>query len=643
MSAPDQNNVISLKIIKFPHNLIIPSDENVLSFQAMNYLNKQENFKFIIEGENLGLTIPEEFKENVVFGPSETKNFDINLSPVIDGFGKLIVNISWMKPVEYVEKIQKVRAAVPQSKSKKVLKKKVLSVSKNVDKFNPKDFIVSMKVKKFIAFENQLLLKRTKIKQTPVLKQAWDARVARTGDGTPSQLPSGQDSIPDVVLENIDYDIKQLAKAYLAKKNLEKALELAMGLSDEGTKIDFYYNLIRAYSSLNIEEALQVIKKARKSKKKEDLIRKLALDRVDIDPEQSGRIAFLIEDPEVKEELMKDIIGKTIDKDPLMALKLSYLIDDPKYKIKALLSIARRLNEKNKKADLVDVLNQIIIIFKDMDSNIFIQNNFSNKEYENYRDVLYCLAEADSPNSVNTIIESLSPQQLQEKIAMDLFNDIYEMFEEIKFKLEPTVIFSQYYMFNTIISNLNNAVKDFSLIGGNISNNLLLKDFNFNCLFLALFNFDFSIFPVIDRVYMDLRMNLQKSFAYYIYPSIDNHKESELNVINKTLNQFIVSNLGSIPGQVFIYNLDFIPYLGKPTIIIASEPEIYNYINSKLILPLGNDVNIIIDESLFQGGSTVDNLKNIFPPNKCKIVNMVLSYEFINDYEMLKKVIEALV
>ena len=49
-----------------------------------------------------------------------------------------------------------------------------------------------------------------------------------------------------------------------------------------------------------------------------------------------------------------------------------------------------------------------------------------------------------------------------------------------------------------------------------------------------------------------------------------------------------------------------------------------------------------VDDSFFAGGASLENLKGIFPQNKCKVLNMVLSYEFINNYDFLRAVINSL-
>jgi len=205
--------------------------------------------------------------------------------------------------------------------------------------------------------------------------------------------------------------------------------------------------------------------------------------------------------------------------------------------------------------------------------------------------------------------------------------------------MEPTIIFSQYYTLNVLTSKLSKEIKDFSFVGGNVSNNVLMNDYNFNTAFVSLFSLDFSIFPFIDRVYTDLKNTSHKSFAFYLYPSISNHNEEELQIMQSTLSQFFPIN--KLKGPVTMFNLDFIPYLGKPTIIISTQNS--QLITSKIHDKLADRVKLIVDNDLFEGGKAKEFLNRVFSSNNITVINLILSYEFINDYNILKAFIEALI
>ncbi|MFX1354461.1 MAG: hypothetical protein ACFFGP_10900, partial [Promethearchaeota archaeon] len=250
------------------------------------------------------------------------------------------------------------------------------------------------------------------------------------------------------------------------------------------------------------------------------------------------------------------------------------------------------------------------------------------------------LAELDSPEAAEKIINMIQIQKVREHIIKDLFNVIYELVDELREKIDPTLIFSQFYLLNVFSSKVSEEVKDFSLLGGNVSSNLLSRDYNFKLAILSLFNYDFSIFPILDRIYSDLKFNTHKSFAYYVFPSTKQHNEKELSVMQTTLRLFLQPN--KISSQIILFNLDFIPYLGKPTIILASDSEDLSNLKSRIQKKLGNNVQVLIDDSFFEGGQTVSNLNNIFMSHHFKVINLILSYEFLNDYNSFRSFIEAL-
>ncbi len=106
----NSSSIISLNITRFPQNILIPDVENGVSIQATSNSTKIEKFKFVFEGENLKVgSISEDLRDQIEFAPNETKNVDLNLNPEIDGFGKLTINVYWLKIIEYTVKVEKVR------------------------------------------------------------------------------------------------------------------------------------------------------------------------------------------------------------------------------------------------------------------------------------------------------------------------------------------------------------------------------------------------------------------------------------------------------------------------------------------------------------------------------------------------------
>jgi hypothetical protein len=88
--------------------------------------------------------------------------------------------------------------------------------------------------------------------------------------------------------------------------------------------------------------------------------------------------------------------------------------------------------------------------------------------------------------------------------------------------------------------------------------------------------------------------------------------------------------------------LDFIPYLGKATVIISSELKIFEDLKLKIENALENSANILFDANIFKEGETTELLKQVFPNENFIITNLILSYEFIKNYEIFERIVKSL-
>ena len=586
----NSSSIISLTITRFPQNLLIPNMDNGVSIQVTNNSAKNEKFKFVFEGENLTIDLgSEELRDQIEFAPNETKNVDLKLNPEVDGFGKLTINAYWLKIIEYTVKVQKVRESVPKSKIKAILENYSFKEAKKFEPLNPKDYIIEITLKELQQGEEQLA----------IMKNNYNLSLS-----VDSAIPA---SYAEIKLENIDDYIWKLAIGYLSNKDIFKALEIALELSVPADQINLYTKLIRAFAFENLDEAIRIVKN--------------------------------VQDQKTKQELFISIILDQIPVNPISSIKLAESSEDFLLQIKILFNIAKQLYEEIKSSELSNILNRIIeSLLKSLEQNN--DGKQQKRSYEILADGLCILAEVENPGVSHGIIEGFSQQELKEKITKDIFDTVYILVDEKRTKIESELAFSQFFLLNTYVSNISNAIKSFSNIGGNVSNNILSGDFDFQLAFLSLFSFNFSIYPIIDRVYNEVKFNMKKSMGYYVFPSIDNYQNTELTTLKTTLTQFF-RNFANLSNQLYVFNLDFIPYIGKPTIILSSESHLNETLKSK-IQKLGDKVNLIIDESLFKGGKIYDILKEIFPPAKSEIINLLLSYEFLNDYNILIEFIQTL-
>jgi len=627
MSAQEPNHVISISVKKFPQNLLIPNVENPISLEIINQSNKDEHFKFVFEGENLEIDVsPSEFKDEVKFAPSEAKTINLMLTPVRDGFGKLTINAYWMKLVEYIVKVQRIREIVSTSKINSILKNKQFLQPTKSDKFNITDYIISSSKSDIKKIEKQLKELNNISTEPQTEDPSLDSKLLKPN--------------AEIARREIVDKLKLLAKSYISIGEFEKALDTALQITDEKEKIELYYALIRANAPKNLDGSLQTVKNLKNLNKKNQMIKNIAHDYVDVNSDEIPKILSLIEEATVREKILLDILYGSLEKEASIALKLVEQIEDEIIKIKVLFNIIKNFHEENKDDLILPILKQIDQIILNSEKITLSERKYNNPAYEYFKETICILAELDCPETADKIIGELSSEELRENIAKDLFNEIYEMVDGKKTKIEPIGQFSQFYVLNTYTSNVSNEIQNFSLIGGNVSNNVLAGNFNFNIALISLFSFNFSIFPLIDRVYSELAYNSDKSIAYYIFPSISDHDEEEVRIIQHTLKRFIQPE--RITNQVRIFNLDFIQYLGKPTVILSSISEEMNTIKSKIVSNLKDSVNVIIDDDLFKGGKTVDNLTSIFYGNQFKIVNLVLSYEFINNFNLFKNLIQSL-
>ncbi|MFX1446869.1 MAG: hypothetical protein ACFFCG_01890 [Promethearchaeota archaeon] len=619
MSNADPNHVISINITKFPQNLLTPDIDNAVTFQVTNQSNKEEHFKFVFEGENLEIDVkPIEFLNEVLFKSGESKNIELGLKPTSNGFGKLTVNAYWMKLVKQKVNVQKIKDKIPVSKINRILKNKQFLPTFKSDNFNPKDFIITSNKTKVKKIENQIKDIMTKSGESLINNQS-----------------------SSISKDEIASNIKLLAKSYLSIGEFYKALESALQLSNEEEKIEIYYNLIRANATLNLESTIQAIKNLNDQIKKNLVAKNIALDYVKIDPEQVGKIISLIEEDSVREDAILEVISMSLEKDSDVALKFIEFIKDEIVKVKVLFNIIKILNENKKPELILTIIPQIHQYLLNLTSINLSDKNYHNPYYEYFKDTVCIIAELESPEAADKVINGLSSDELKKTISKDLFNEIYKIVEEVQTKVEPIGEFSQFFLLNTYSTPITKEVNEFSLIGGNVSNNILIGNFDFNIALISLFSFDFSIFPIIDRVYSEINYNSNKSISYYLYPSIKDHNQEELNIIQNTLKKFFQPE--SIKNRITIFNLDFIPYLGKPTVILSSLTDDVNRIKSKIIKTLGARVKVMIDDDLFKGGKTVESLSSVFYGNNFDIVNLVLSYEFINDYDIFKTFVQSLI
>lgn len=614
-------NIIGLNFLNFPKKLIIPDQDFQLNFQIINNSANSELFEIEVNGENIDIIQSKDFEKKIQFNMKEIKQLQIKLRPKVNGQGKIIFNINHLKTVQYTVKIQKIREVVSISKINEIFGKEYITSSDMEDLFFKDEFIVNMS-------DNEIQEALSKL-------------------DSPDEPPSGSEyseelKTPFFPAEQKPLLIKKIAKAYFTKKELLKAFRIIERLSSDNERWDLYSDLVRAYGFINIKEAIEYASVIPNKEKKENLLKNIALDIVFTDAEQASQIALLIEDPKLKETLLSEILFKCIKNEPLLAIKISNLIQDLTLRILVLFEICSALLDQNNKPKVLELIRKILTTLLSTKTINLAENKFNNFNYHLFLNSVHALAELDSPKAADAYIKSLKVKKLRKHTSKDLFDIIYKMVDETRTKIDSKVVLNQYYLINTYASRVFEGLSNFTKMDGNISENVLSNNFNFKVLLFCLFGYSFNIFPFIDRIYKELKGENNNISAYYIYPVKGKYRENDTLTIKKTIEHFFKSNFSQMSGNIYIFNLDFIPYLNTPTIIMESDPTINNLIQSKINNILKNKISLILDDGIFKGGDLSEFLKSIFPINKFKILNLALSYEILNDYILFKDFIKAL-
>lgn len=153
-----------------------------------------------------------------------------------------------------------------------------------------------------------------------------------------------------------------------------------------------------------------------------------------------------------------------------------------------------------------------------------------------------------------------------------------------------------------------------------------------------------KIRPALIR---DLCVRMKEKFGkvsfYLSYPLSSDFDENELLIIKEAIKTFVLP-YSSSSKPLFVLNLDIIPELEKPSIIIGYEKSgIYESVRNLLIKKFGNRTDIFYDDCVFSGGLLYDNLVDWAGSSKARILNIVLSNNFMSDIKLFEELLESLV
>jgi len=132
-------------------------------------------------------------------------------------------------------------------------------------------------------------------------------------------------------------------------------------------------------------------------------------------------------------------------------------------------------------------------------------------------------------------------------------------------------------------------------------------------------------------------------FSYYLsYPLSQHLDEDEIPNIQEAIQTFVLPHSSSAK-PLLILNLDIIPELEKPSIIIGYEKSgIYEEVRGLLTDIFGNSIDIFVDDCVFSGGLLYNQLSTWTGPSHARVLNMVLSNNFISNISLFQNLVESL-
>ncbi len=415
----------------------------------------------------------------------------------------------------------------------------------------------------------------------------------------------------------------------LIGRDLDKAYELASKIPDPAQKDSLFGIIAQQYAVKKSKRAGQVVQEISNPTVRSQVLFQIIQYLASKDLGHAADLAETHPDPEQRDKILVNICRMAMQKDPSLGKKPLEQINDFSLKLQVTLEYASALAVKHP-GEVESLIKKAIDLI----------------QKKNPPDALSLLADAISryaddvdPAKAEQLFHNL-PQQQQQQSYNQVFNHLYVLVNVTKTRLGDELAAHVFFLFNSLCSNLNDLAIQFVNDGGNASSNVLGNNPNAEIAIFNLFRQPFPLFPILERVYTELAYIQKRNFYYFLYPLKEYLSERETNVLTYAIQRFWIKQPKSSRGQLFIFNMDFIPQQKAPTIILGSDEEVNLAIQSAIKRALPG-VELTIDEGLFQGGKTHDILTSLLPPPKFKIVNFVLTYDFLTNIDLFKSFILA--
>ncbi|MHA1267523.1 MAG: hypothetical protein ACTSRS_19970 [Candidatus Helarchaeota archaeon] len=261
-------------------------------------------------------------------------------------------------------------------------------------------------------------------------------------------------------------------------------------------------------------------------------------------------------------------------------------------------------------------------------SSVF-QDHFPSDISEALEDILLTKEDTSEIRGSSPTLSSSAPEPVIEKVVEIISKEIYS-----------TTIF-----LNALDKESSANIKEFAKKG---DSNILASEMGLPfcvCYFYSAIQEDkWKIRPALIRnICLRMKEKFGK-FGYYLsYPISKQLDEHEIQIIREAIQTFVVPH-SSHAAPMLILNLDVIPELEKPTIILGYEPSgIYLPIKNLLHDIFGAAVNVFMDDCIFSGGLLYNFLVEWVKPNPAQILNFVISNNFLMDFDLFQNLMEILI
>ncbi len=95
--------------VNYPNTILLSTRSYNLIFNATNYFNSAEKFKIDFLGEDFDVKIPNTLKKPIKIDSNQSVDVNIDITPKINGKGKLIINTIHHKKVHHTEMVWHIR------------------------------------------------------------------------------------------------------------------------------------------------------------------------------------------------------------------------------------------------------------------------------------------------------------------------------------------------------------------------------------------------------------------------------------------------------------------------------------------------------------------------------------------------------